>query len=104
MAGGATASLATLALAGLGSAAAAAGAHGPSGAEAGAGQDGGERAGTLAAPNGGAPKAAFSVFQQRVREFNACVPYAGVSPGAPFLKRGLFAKRGLLLRLWQPGI
>ena len=82
MAGGATASLATLALAGLGSAAAAAQAGAP-GANAGpAPGGGGERPGTLAAPNGGAPKAAYSVFQQRIREFNACIPYAGVSPGA----------------------
>lgn len=52
------------------------GGGGPSGASAGAGaHHASDGASSAAAAD------AFAVFQQRVREFNACVPYAGLQPG-----------------------
>lgn len=47
-----------------------------------AGAGHGPASGPQDAGGGGSGSAgAFAVFQQRVREFNACVPYAGLSPG-----------------------
>lgn len=84
----------------------------PAAAIGGGGAGGDGAAGVAAAAHGGAASraSAFAVFQQRVREVNACVPYAGPQGTAvagllPWL-RSWFAKRasGILTCCFFPSI